>query len=405
MANLNIYYTEGTKEGAEYILSNSSLSKHRTIIKHLSTSQVSGMGVYQTSPKLLQILTLDKPDYIITNLDERDEPILSIELSTHAPVGQNEMQRYARAVASIINEVPSAFLFAGKKYIKHQDGTVHLREAHKIYRASFNASNIFHLPLLTFDWPFIDNPSDQNGGLVADLNTTLPPVPNSRYPEVQDMFKFVDITINYYLNKKLPSLIHDSFIQQRLKKMDNLCPDEYVRIGRNPGFTKAKVIETLKFEDFLRRKTKLFRLNKKLSQILVNSPLAVRNFWSRDKTLILLNDADPLSNNRGYGDPYSGTLAAADFIHCRKFNNTLSRNRRWNLVYFFQHKNSTKYYRNNLRVPTNFSSLSSIKQLKEITVDIYLKNPFQLGKSIKTFFSLADIILLPDNLYIGREQI
>lgn len=405
MANFNIYYTEGTKEGADYISNNSILSRHKTKTQHLSTSQVSGMGVYQTSPKLLQILTLDKPDYIITNPDQRDEPILSIEFSTHAPVGQNEMQRYARAVASVINEVPSAFLFAGKKYIKHKDGSTHLREAHKVYRASFNVSNIFHLPLLTFDWPFIDSPSDPNGGLVINSTTALPPQPGSSYSELQDMFRFIDITIDYYLNRKLPRLIHDPFVQHRLKKMDKLCPDEYVRIGKNPGFTKAKVIETLKFKDFLRKETKLFQKNKDLTELFVNSPLAIRNFWSRDKSLILLNDADPLSNNRGYGDPYSGTLAAADFIHCRKFNSTLSRNRRWNLVYFFQHSNSTKYYKNNLKIPTNYSKLSTIKQLKEITVDIYLKNPFQLGKSVKTFFSLADIVLLPDSLYIGREQI
>lgn len=405
MANFNIYYTEGTEEGAEYIRSNSILSQHNAAIRYLSASQVSGQAVFQTSPTLLQILTLDKPDYIITNPDDRDEPILSIETSTHAPVGQNEMQRYARAVASILNEVPAAFLFAGKKYITHRDGTTHLREAHKIYRASYNASFIFHLPLLTFDWPFEDNPNSPSGGLVMDSTNMLPPIPTSSYSEIADMFKFINTTVEYYLDRKLPELIHNTFIKKRLEKMKNACSDEYVRIGRNPGFTNAVLIETSKFGDFLQNETGLFDKNNSLMNLFINSPLALSSFWSRDKTLILWNDADPLAGNRGYGDPYSGTLAAVDFIHCRKFNDTLSRNRRWNLVYFFKHPNSTRYYKNNLRIPVNFNRLTSLKELKEITVDIFLRNPFQLGKSIKTFFSLADIILLPDNLYIGREQI
>lgn len=417
--NFNIYYTEYTPDGAEYIIRHSDLRNHNATPKRLSSSEISGRMVAATSPKLLQVLALDKPDYIITDADNRDEPVLTIEFSTQKPVGQNEMQRYARAAASVINEVPAAFFFAGKAFMQHKDGSWHLREAHKVYMASAKASQIYDTPILTFDWPFDQTSRENgNGGLVINPQNNMPPDPSSEYPEVQAFFEYLNIVLRHYINDTRSQLMPERFIQERIALMENRCPSDYCRIGMRPGFDSATKIKTLDFAEMLlgtKRPADVSPLlenvvvqteNPTLSKLLAESPLELKNFWTRDETIIVATTADPLANNRGYGDPFSGTLAAVDFIHCHQTDHHLSINRRRNLVMLFSHLNAEQYYQTNLRIPTNYRELQSIEQMKHITTQVFTSNiVFQLSKSIKTFFNIADLVILPKNIYIGRPQI
>ncbi|GAI85138.1 unnamed protein product, partial [marine sediment metagenome] len=100
------------------------------------------------------------------------------------------------------------------------------------------------------------------------------------------------------------------------------------------------------------------------------------------------------------------TLAAVDFIHCHQTDDYLLINRKRNLIMLFNHKNAEKYYRKFLRIPTKYNKLKNVEEMKNITTTIFTSHiTFQLAKSIKTFFNLADLIILPKNLYIGRPQI
>ena len=417
--NFNIYYTEHTPDGADYIIRHSDLRRHTATPRRLSSSAISGRMVAATSPKLLQVLALDKPDYIITDADNRDEPVLTIEFSTQKPVGQNEMQRYARAAASVINEVPAAFFFAAKAFMQHQDGSWHLREAHKVYMASANASQIYDTPILTFDWPFDESHrGNGSGGLIINPEDNMPPDPSPEHPEVQAFFEYLNIVLKHYINDTRSQLMPEKFIQERIALMEGKCPSEYCRIGMRPGFDSATKIKTIDFAEMLlgnRRPDEVDPIlasvavqteNPDLSRLLAESPLELRNFWTRDETIIVATDANPLANNRGYGDPFSGTLAAVDFIHCHQTDHHLSINRKRNLVMLFNHPNAEQYYQTNLRIPTNYRELRTIEEMKHITTAIFTSHiVFQLSKSIKTFFNIADLVILPKNIYIGRPQI
>lgn len=421
MKNFSIYYTEYTPEGAEYIIKNSDFKKYNVNVtaQRLTTAEISGRMVGSTSPKLLSVLSLDKPDYIITDADNRDEPILTIEFTTQAPVGQNEMQRYARAAASVINEVPSAFVFAANKFIRHRDGSWHHRTAHKIYLASAKASKIYNTPVLTFDWPF-EKKQYQNGqgGLIINSKTGMPPKPSVNFPEIKNLFEYINIVLQHYINDTRSQLMDELFIRKRINLMESKCPLGYVRIGGTPGFESAAKIKSADFANALCGKKAFSKINsifkgidfyntnQKLSKLIAQLPLELRNFWTRDEIIVVSTTADPLANNRGYGDPFSGTLAAVDFIHCHQTDQYPFINRRRNLVMLFNHKSAEKYYKKFLRIPTKYNKLKSIEEIKNITTTIFTSNiAFQLSKSIKTFFNLADLIILPKNLYIGRPQI
>ncbi len=417
--NFKVYYTEYTPDGAEYLVQNSDLKNHNVALVRLTSSQISGSTVTSTSPKLLQVLALDKPDYIITDADQNDEPILTIEFTTQAPVGQNEMQRYARAAASVINEVPGAFVFAADKYIRHSDASWHHRTAHKVYLASAKASQIYNTPMLTFDWPFDeDEYQNGNGGLLINAETNTPPDPSATYPEMQDFFKYINLVLKHHINDTRSQLMPEGFIRDRIQLMEKKCPLKYVRIGESPGFDSVAKIKTVELAEMLLGKkapnevTPLLAnvtaqiLNPKLSKSLAEAQLELRNFWMRDETVIVATKADPLANNRGYGDPFSGTLAAVDFIHCHQVDSHLLINRKRNLIMLFNHPNAEVYYETNLGIPTDYADLKSIEDMKHITTTIFTSHiAFQLNKSIKTFFNLADLIILPKNIYIGRAQI
>lgn len=440
-----VWYT-GSRDQADYIIKYSKKLNGNALVLPLPDSVIKGNSKI-LSKKFLEYFFLDFPDVIISRKKDINKlPVMGIEILEQKPVGWNHTQRFSRAAASAISGVPFAYLMPQKRYMfdeyKGKDNTrsiyniggklfkENLRQEFQLLFSLYQLSDIHQVPCLAFFWPINDDYKFLSEGLVYNDSPELrwkqlPPAPISqngkKFEEINNFFKFIDLVINYYENKRpVKNLMKEDLVKKSLEKISpqktSLYTDKHIKL-KNPDGGNIKIAYRIKTEKFIDKIKRLPSLKGNYLDKLIKSK-EFRKFLSRSHSVVIEIDSDPLKGNRGFSDPYSGVIASFDYRYCREI--TKGKNisdRDYNLVFMPLHKNATRFFEKiiniQLREIKNNSLLPKIKwknrvdihDTLDITKKLFLIPPFLLKKELKNFFYFSDLIITSKNLFLGKSFI
>jgi hypothetical protein len=433
-AKFVVWYT-GSREQAEYISLYSNHLKNSSLLLPLPDSAMKGHSSV-LSEKLLSYFFLDFPDVIVCYRDDLDRlPIVGIEILEQKPVGWNHTQRFPRAAASASLGVPFVFLMPQKRYMfdkltsertKHLTYEINgerykenLREEFQLPFSLYKLTEIHSVPCLPFVWPLSEKNKFLSEGLEYNMDENLrwkamPPGPigikNKVHNEIQDMFDFIDLTIQYANEGKESSLLmNEPLILRSMEKIAPTTTSFYqtkhvaLKIPDNGNVKIAKMVTTKLAISLCER-----MLGDDLGSLFNSEELKV--FKSRSQTLIIEIDSDPNLGGRGFSDPYSGVIASFDYRYCRevrKLPGIIERDS--NLLFFANHQNSHSYFTSSIRRAIGNQEFDSIfrqgkfENVAAITEKLFDQGPFRLKKDLKNLFHFADIILTPGSLFVGKS--
>lgn len=102
-----VWYT-GTLGQAEWLISFSKMLRGRAIPKKCENN------LSNVPESILPLLSLEQPDLIVTN--NKNEPLISIEITEQRSFGTNAQQRIARLWSAVANKIPSAYILPLESY-------------------------------------------------------------------------------------------------------------------------------------------------------------------------------------------------------------------------------------------------------------------------------------------------
>jgi len=438
-----VWYT-GSKDQADYIIEYSKKLSGNADSLPLPDSAIKGNSKI-LSKNFLEYFFLDFPDIIISKRLKLDElPIMGIEILEQKPVGWNHTQRFPRAAASAICGVPFAYLMPQKRYMfdeyksKGEANNIYniggrlikenLRQEFQLLFSLYKLSDIHQVPCLAFFWPINDKYKFLSEGLVYNDNPQLrwkqlPPGPVSqtgeKFEEIDNFFKFIDLVINYYEDKKpVSKLMQEVLIQKSLDKINpqktTLYNEKHIKL-KNPDNGNIKIAYRIKTSEFIKKIKKLPGLEGNYLDKLIQSK-NFNKFLSRPFSVIVKINSDPNKGSRGFSDPYSGVIASFDYRYCReKTKGKDIGSRDYNLVFMPIHKNSTQFFEKilNIQFRVNKKAVEKIKwrdrtevhDTVNITKQLFEIPSFVLKKELKNFFYFSDLIVTPKNLFFGKSLI
>ena len=387
-----VWYT-GSKDQADYIIEYSTKLKNHAISLPLPDSAIKGKSKI-LSDDFLKYFFLDFPDIIISKRLELDKlPIIGIEILEQKPVGWNHTQRFPRAAASAILGIPFAYLMPQKRYMfdeykgKGETNNIYniggkpikenLRQEFQLLFSLYKLSDIHQIPCLPFFWPIDDKYKFLSEGLVYNDSSQLrwrqlPPGQVSqggeKFREIDNFFKFIDLVISYYENRKsVSSLMQARLIKESLDKINpkktRLYSEKHIKL-KNPDGGNIKIAYRLETSKFIKKIKKFPELRGNYLDKLIESP-NFKKFLSRPFSVIIEIDSDPNKGNRGFSDPYSGVIASFDYRYCReKTKGKNVANRDYNLVFMPLHKNSTQFFEKILNIQLKENNKKAISKVK-----------------------------------------
>jgi len=438
-----IWYT-GSRNQAEYIESYSGFLKNNSILLPLPDS-----AIKQPSPvlpkTLIDYLFLDFPDIIVMSKNNK-QPIIGIEILEQKPVGWNHTQRFSRAAASAIRNIPFAYIMPQKRYLfdkgKPKKGErqyiiggekykENLRKEFQLLNSLYKLTTIHKIPCLPFFWPINDQLKYLSEGLIYNDDPILrweqlPPAPVNKngeiFEEILDFFQFLDLCIDYFMKgKKNEDLIEEDIVQKHLLKIDPQYTNLYILKNvtlKNPDGGNIKIAErvaTESFVPFLENRTNLKPKNQAFFLKLLQSEI-FKQFLSKNETVVVNIDADPFKGGRGFSDPYSGVISSFDYRYCRNVTgNPDILKRDTNLVFVCLQKNATSFFENLLKehfkadcldndfpnMKISWQEKEKVSELAEITKRLASFPQASLKKELKIFFYFCDLIIFSDNLFLG----
>jgi hypothetical protein len=431
-----IWYT-GSREQAEYISEYSRLLKGNSVLLPLPDSAMKGSSEV-LSPALLSYFFLDFPDVIVSLKSKLDQlPVLGIEILEQKPVGWNHTQRFPRAAASASLGVPFLFLMPQKRYMfdkltsektKHITYDINgemykenLREEFQLPFSLYKLTQSHSIPCLPFVWPLSEKNKFLSEGLEYNSDKNLrwkamPPGPigsdQKHHREIQDMFAFIDLTIEYALEGKPPQLLmNEPIVVRNIAKIAPETTTFYTKKHVTLKIPDGGTVKSAEMKSTLSVMELCQRLLGQESKAFFDSE-EMKIFKSRPNTLLIEIDSDPNAGGRGFADPYSGLVASFDYRYCRENRHLPAlRDRDANLVFFANNKNAKQYFDTSIsRAVGNdyFQKMSSLLTSEStilITKKLFERGPFRLKKDLKNLFHFCDLILTPESLFVGKSLI
>lgn len=431
-----VWYT-GSREQAEYISHYSKYLKGNSLLLPLPDSAAKGNST-EVPKGFLEYFFLDFPDVIISKKDKLDGlPIIGIEILEQKPVGWNHTQRFARAAASAILGVPFAFLMPQKRYMFDKVASAstsqntyniagemykeNLREEFQLPFSLYKLSDIYQVPCLPFIWPLEEKNKFVCEGLAYNDEPelrwkSLPPGPISKegkkYDEIENLFTFIDLSIEYFNNNKnMNSLMQEDSVREAMRKIDpkttTLYTEKHVTL-KNPSGGNLKTASIIETKDLIKI---LNNMKSDYIDALVESE-SFELIRKKPKTVLIEIDSDPTKGNRGFADPYSGVCASFDYRYCRELTKSSKVNDRdYNLVFAPKDSKAGDFFKKIIKIQTgdglkfDLSARKTIEDTIEITEKLFEKGPFRLKKELKNIFYFCDLIITPDNLFVGKSFI
>ncbi|WP_295939476.1 hypothetical protein [uncultured Alistipes sp.] len=302
-----------TESFADWVIDNTILSHRQNVQKcALAESDASKPGTFHKIPDhLKKILYLDAPDIII---EFNNEPILSIEESKEAGTGHNPFQRFSRLVAAVENNVPSFYIYPESKIISRAAGLRWDSMNPLIFRALEEIMRTYNIPAFLYYFPtdyrrFFEHPEDslniRTQGIRFNADRRYRGCPVADDPQMIELFSSIDLIVNQVENEGLQSLNNILNEQRVFRDKRHWMIEEYNRKGGGLNWSPLTSTIELPTRYLLNY---LSSYNNRVYNILDSELLA-----GRETTVFYHTE----SKYRSQGDPFTGCLAAIDYIKCR----------------------------------------------------------------------------------------
>lgn len=303
-----------TESFANYIIKYTNLSGRRPEKARMFESDASHPSEFHKMPDhIKKILYLDAPDIIV---EYNSEPIFSIEISKEAGTGHNVFQRFARLSAAVENDVPAIFIYPEAAIITRRSrmpghpSSVKWDELNGlIFKALKESMDIYNIPALFFYFPSdfrscpdpLTSTHRASKGLLLDrrVYADCPLHTDNEMTALFDCLNEIISTVERYgVIEGRSKLLREPHIRARKAYMESEIVRKGVTGGESP-ISSTKIVPTSYLLNYLSKFTSgAYHVGKLLRD--------------RPETLVYCVDA-------GFrGDPYSGALAAIDYLKCRK---------------------------------------------------------------------------------------
>lgn len=304
-----------TESFADYIIDHTILSSRDVEKCELLLSDADTPEFHKIPDHIKSILYLDAPDIIVEKItDEGFEPIFSIEESREAGTGHNAFQRFSRLIAAVENNVPAFYIYPEATIIKRKNGTIRWDRINPtIFQALEEVMDTYEVPAMLFFYPtdyhaYRNNPTSSpnyiNKGTIQELNWKYAGCPIHSDNEMQSLFQILNQTITRIENVGFGA--RNTLLKLRSIKTKRAWMRQQLhqRIGKRRWSPISACVE-LDTEFLINY---LSKYNSALYSV-SDSDLLNR----RAKTIFYQVG----SKFRAQGDPYTGALAAIDYIKCR----------------------------------------------------------------------------------------
>ncbi|MCL2015800.1 MAG: hypothetical protein FWG68_06080 [Defluviitaleaceae bacterium] len=415
-----IWYS--TESFADLIVDNTVLKNRNFAKSKLYESDANNPKRFHAMPDhIRKILYLDAPDLIV---EQNNEPIFSMEISTEAGTGHNAFQRFARIAASVENGVPAFYIYPEGVIIRRQNAAPRWDMINPvIFKALESVMSIYDIPALLFYFPTylqdgqgdvreFPNPLDKKAknsvnlhskGLRYEKNLKYLGCPSAETAEMRKMFDILNEVVTTMEQKGLhngrKSLLRNLLLRERR----NFMQEEFTRKanGQNlSGMSPISATVKLPTEYLLNYLSTHESPNYSIGELL-----------RRRKHTIFYK-----VNAKFRGDPYPGALSALDYLLCRE--GKTFEERRNNLVLVFGNLQTQAEGENLAISDTNGSTIAiffsavqnsekhnllskNYEDLESAEIPRYFMqarygSTYSKVKHIRIYSYFADAILFPD---------
>jgi hypothetical protein len=307
-----IWFSKESEIFAEWLIAHTRLSSLTDLtLAPLAMSDGSSSRDFHSMPaRIKEILYLDSPDIIISI---GQTPLISIEVSEEAGTGHNAFQRFSRLAAAVENGVAAFYLYPQAAWIS-RDGAKSRWDVINplIHKTLEHVMRIYDVPAFLYYFPteFSGStstpPTEASGpkGHLYDPNPMYPGAPDPSDSQVREMFSHLN-DILVIAESKAASEV-GSFA---LRKTWGQAKRDWMLAewtAREAGKTWSPITSTVEVDTS--------SLLSYLGRYAEPSHDFGDMLSSRPKTLVYF----ATGKYRTQGDPYTGALAAIDYLMCRE---------------------------------------------------------------------------------------
>lgn len=299
MPTLRLWHSSRTF--ADWIASNTAINRHRSVeYINLIPSDAAAKDFYLMPARIREILYLDCPDLII-ELD--GVPICAIEISEEAGTGHNAFQRFARIAAAVERGVPALYIYPQAAWVSRQGGGSRWDQLNPlIFQTLDDLITLYGVPALLYYFPtsYPGTPTNQTKGHLFDPDPSFPGMPDPTAPSMVALFTAIDELYWAALKGGLPAIQQSHQAPWARKARRWMQKEAYPRLGSQQWspLTATQEVDT---DTLLRHLRKYAGKNHQFGSLISDRPRTV------------IYSADALFR----GDPYTGALAAIDYLECR----------------------------------------------------------------------------------------
>ena len=348
-------------------------------------------GFLRLPEQIKRILRLDKPDLIATiERNGRDEPVVSIEITSTTPHGQHTKQRFARLVAAAEAGVPCLYITPERKaaLVGNRPHIYNLTAS--VYYALQRINTLNTAPAFIYCY------SDLAGNLLTD--SRFPQQPSLKHLDIQHAFRTIVSAISRLsANVDLAAWRRDPWVSSELKRIDTKASGHAEAVSK---YETLEEIDTRDLESYLLAATSMTQ--KWISQTLNESP---PRLFSRDKSLIFKPNGRLFEKA---GDPYCGMMAFFDYVFCRTGSGV--EDRHTNLIYMPLKKSrprdisdfATNGYHTFYKRDSAFrhKHVDKVAQQFQISHELQYGGVFTMIKPLRIYGYLADLIVFNDAMLV-----
>lgn len=310
-ANLTLWYSTESEVLADWFISNTSLSTHPNLdMRPLAMSDASRPRDFHAMPaRIKDILYLDSPDII---LSINHVPVMSLEISLEAGTGHNAFQRFSRLAAAVENGVAAFYIYPEAAWINRKGKGSWDVINPQIFKTLENTMRIFGVPAFIYFHPtdFQGDrhklPSKDAGpkGHFFEKDPHYPLVPDSTDPQMVELFQHVEEILKMGETQAAKEIGAEALTKSWAQKKRDWMISEWARREDGKVWSPVTATSVVRTEVILEYLAKYAEAKHDFGELLN----------SREMTLIY----HPKERYRKQGDPYTGCLAALDYLLCRE---------------------------------------------------------------------------------------
>jgi hypothetical protein len=309
---ITIWFSKESEIFAEWLISHTKLSGFPNLtLSPLAMSDGSNPKEFHSMPaRIKEILYLDSPDIIVC---VGNTPLISIEISEEAGTGHNAFQRFSRLAAAVENGVAAFYLYPQAAWISREGVKSRWDVLNPlIHKTLEQVMRLYDVPAFLYYFPTefsgstTTPPTDRSGpkGHLYDSNPQYPGVPDSKAPQVRELFSHLNEILTLAESTAASQVGSSALKKSWAQAKRDWMLKEWQ--SREAGKIWSPLTSTIEVEtsSLLKLLSKYAEPGHDFGDMLAD----------RKKTLIYFAKGA----YRTQGDPYTGALAAIDYLMCRE---------------------------------------------------------------------------------------